>query len=137
MRSFNYLLMAAALGGTVTFSQAHESQTGQDYTKYRQRNGTSCCSGHDCRPTRYEVKADGTLVMFPEARAVSIPHDRITQMPSDDGLGHWCGVLHRNGAATTFCAILPLQAASKEVPGVTTASAHGTTRPGSHFDHHH
>ena len=73
MKSFNIFLMSLALGGSMSFSQAHESSTGQDYTKYRQRNGMSCCSGHDCRPARYEVKSDGTLVMFPEGRPVSIP----------------------------------------------------------------
>jgi hypothetical protein len=124
MRSFNIVLMALALGGSITFSQAHESSTGQDYSKYRQRNGMSCCSGHDCRPARYEVKSDGTLVMFPEGRPVPIPGDRVTQMPSDDGLGHWCGVLHGNGGATTFCAILPLQAATNGPPAATAASAH-------------
>ena len=124
MRSFVTLLMAAALGGSLSFSQAHESHTGQDYTKYRQRNGMSCCSGHDCQPTRYEVKSDGALVMFPQGRPVSIPGDRVTLMPSDDGLAHWCGVLHRDGGVTTFCAILPLQAASKGAPAVTAAAAH-------------
>ena len=88
MRSFITVLMAAALGGTISLSQAHESPTGQDYTKYRQRNGMSCCSGHDCRPARYETRSDGALVMFPEGRTVAVPSDRVTQMPSDDGLAH-------------------------------------------------
>jgi len=109
-------LTSAAVGGGLCFPQAHEAQTGQDYTKYRQRNGMSCCGGHDCRPTRYELRPDGSVVMFPEGRAVSIPGDRVTQEPSDDGLGHWCGVLHGNGSATTFCAILPLHAANKDAP---------------------
>jgi len=109
-------LTSAAVGGGLSFPQAHEAQTGQDYTKYRQRNGMSCCGGHDCRPARYELRPDGSVVMFPEGRAVSIPGDRVTQEPSDDGLGHWCGVLHGNGSATTFCAILPLHAASKDAP---------------------
>ena len=116
MRFFLVALMSAALGAGVSIPQAHESQTGQDYSKYRQRNGMSCCSGHDCRPARYELKPDGSVVMFPEGRAVTIPGDRVTQEPSDDGLGHWCGVLHGNGSATTFCAILPLHAASKDRP---------------------
>ena len=124
MKSLMIALTTAALAGSVSFSQAHEAQTGQDYTKFRQRNGMSCCSGHDCRPTRYEVKADGTLLMFPDGRAVSVPGDRVTQQPSDDGLGHWCGVLHGNGGATTFCAILPLQAASGEAPAPRAASLH-------------
>jgi len=116
MRLFLVALMSAALGAGLSVPQAHESLTGQDYTKYRQRNGMSCCSGHDCRPARYELKPDGSVVMFPEGRAVSIPGDRVTQEPSDDGLGHWCGVLHNNGSATTFCAILPLHAARKDGP---------------------
>ncbi|HSR82513.1 MAG TPA: hypothetical protein VLL28_17210 [Hyphomicrobiaceae bacterium] len=112
MRFVIVALTSALLGAGLCFPQAHEAQTGQDYTKYRQRNGMSCCSGHDCRPARYELKPDGSVVMYPEGRAVSIPGDRVTQDPSDDGLAHWCGVLHGNGSATTFCAILPLHAAS-------------------------
>jgi hypothetical protein len=112
MRFLFIVLTIALLGAGLCFPQAHEAQTGQDYTKYRQRNGMSCCSGHDCRPARYELKPDGSVVMYPEGRAVSIPGDRVTQDPSDDGLAHWCGVLHGNGSATTFCAILPLHAAS-------------------------
>jgi hypothetical protein len=118
--------MAAALAGSMCFfqpnSQAHEAQTGQDYTKYRQRNGMSCCSGQDCRPTRYEVKADGSVVMFPDGTPVSVPGDRVTQEPSEDGMGHWCGILHGNGGATTYCAILPLHAASRDTPATQTAS---------------
>jgi len=120
MRFFLVALMSFALGAGVSVPQAHESQTGQDYTKYRQRNGMSCCSGHDCRPARYELKPDGSVVMFPEGRAVSIPRDRVTEEPSDDGLGHWCGVLHGNGSATTFCAILPLHAAHRDGPAAVT-----------------
>jgi hypothetical protein len=122
MRFLIVALASALLGAGLCFPQAHEAQTGQDYTKYRQRNGMSCCSGHDCRPARYELKPDGSVVMFPEGRAVSIPGDRVTQDPSDDGLGHWCGVLHGNGSATTFCAILPLHAASKDAPASAPAS---------------
>src|SRR5262245_60717760 len=118
MRFFIVALTSALLAAGVCFPQAHEAQTGQDYTKYRQRNGMSCCSGHDCRPARYELKPDGSVVMFPEGRAVTIPGDRVTQEPSDDGLGHWCGVLHGNGSATTFCAILPRHAASKDRPAL-------------------
>jgi len=99
--------VAAVLG--VSTSWAHRSHSGQDYTKYRQPNGISCCSGHDCRPTRYELRPDGTIMMFPEEVAVAIPRDRINQLPSDDGQAHWCGVVSRTGQATTFCAILPLQ----------------------------
>ena len=112
MRFVVIALTSVLLGAGLCFPQAHEAQTGQDYTKYRQRNGMSCCSGHDCRPARYELKPDGSVVMYPDGRAVSIPGDRVTQDPSDDGLAHWCGVLHGNGSATTFCAILPLHAAS-------------------------
>ena len=112
----HYMIVAltgAVLGACLSPPQAHEAETGQDYSKYRQRNGMSCCSGHDCRPTRYELKPDGSVVMFPEGWAVSIPGDRVIEDPSDDGLAHWCGVLHRNGSATTFCAILPLHAAGR------------------------
>jgi len=137
MRFFIVALTSALLGAGLCFPQAHEAQTGQDYTKYRQRNGMSCCSGHDCRPARYELKPDGSVVMYPEGRPVSIPGDRVTQDPSDDGLAHWCGVLHGNGSATTFCAILPLHAASgasHEVPASAAPSAglsaSGLTPPG-------
>ena len=123
MRFFIVALTSALLGAGLCFPQAHEAQTGQDYTKYRQRNGMSCCSGHDCRPARYELKPDGTVMMFPEGRAVSIPGDRVTQDPSDDGLAHWCGVLHGNGSATTFCAILPLHAVSEGEPASAAPSS--------------
>jgi hypothetical protein len=122
MRYMIATLTSALMGACLSSPQAHEAQTGQDYTKYRQRNGMSCCSGHDCRPTRYELRPDGSLVMFPEGRAISIPGDRVTEDPSDDGLAHWCGVLHRNGGATTFCAILPLHAA-KSTPNSSPKSA--------------
>src|SRR5262249_21459283 len=112
MRYMLATLTCAVMGACLSSPQAHEAQSGQDYTKYHQRNGMSCCRGHDCRPTPYELRRDGRVVMFPEGRAVSIPGDRVTQDPSDDGLAHWCGVLHRNGGATTFCAILPLHAAN-------------------------
>jgi hypothetical protein len=140
MRFLIVALTSALLGAGLCSPRAHEAQTGQDYTKYRQRNGMSCCSGHDCRPARYELKPDGSVVMYPEGRAVSIPGDRVTQDPSDDGLAHWCGVLHGNGSATTFCAILPLHAASgashdappsgAPAPGLTPVSARreGATR---------
>jgi len=118
---------SAVLGAGLGFPRAHEAQTGQDYTKYRQRNGMSCCSGHDCRPARYELKPDGSVMMFPEGRAVSIPGDRVTQDPSDDGLAHWCGVLHSNGTATTFCAILPLHAVSEDAPASAAPSLSGLT----------
>jgi hypothetical protein len=126
MRFLIVALTSALMGAGLSFPQAHEAQTGQDYTKYRQRNGMSCCSGHDCRPARYEVKPDGSVVMYPEGRPVSIPGDRVTQDPSDDGLAHWCGVLHGNGSATTFCAILPLHAASEDAPA-SAAPAPGVT----------
>ena len=131
MRFFIVALTSALLGAGLCFPQAHEAQTGQDYTKYRQRNGMSCCSGHDCRPARYELKPDGSVVMYPEGRPVSIPGDRVTQDPSDDGLAHWCGVLHGNGSATTFCAILPLHAASGASPvPASAAPSPGLTLPG-------
>jgi hypothetical protein len=123
MRYMVATLTSAIMGACLSCPQAHEAQTGQDYTKYRQRNGVSCCGGQDCRPTRYELRPDGSLVMFPEGRAVSIPGDRVTQDPSDDGLAHWCGVLHRNGGATTFCAILPLHAAGKSAPATPPAGS--------------
>jgi hypothetical protein len=123
MMPWRAALAAAALGAGIHLAWAHDSHTGQDYTKYRQRNGASCCNGHDCRPTRFEVRSDGALVMFPEGRAVSVPGDRVNQEPSDDGLAHWCGVLHRNGEATTFCAILPVQSAAR--PGMRTAVLSG------------
>src|SRR5260221_7781343 len=122
VRSFIIVLTAAAFAAIVSLSQAHEAPSGQDYNKYHQRNGMSCCSGHDCRPTRYEVKSDGSVVMFPDGRAVSVPGDRVTQEPSDDGMGHWCGVLHGNGGATTFCAILPRQGVSNPLPTFAAAS---------------
>ena len=108
---------ALALAGTglcIAAAGAHESHTGQDYSKYRQSNGASCCNGEDCRPAKYEYRRDGTLVMYPEGREVSIPGDRVNSMPSDDGMAHWCGVLHRNGEITTFCAILPVQSTQRD-----------------------
>jgi hypothetical protein len=121
MRTCRVAITAAGLLVGANVAVAHDSHTGQDYTKYRQRNGASCCNGHDCRPTRYEVRSDGAVVMFPEGRAVSVPGDRVNQKPSDDGMAHWCGVLHRNGEATTFCAILPVQSASR--PGAARVAA--------------
>jgi len=121
-----HLLAATMTAGLIgaTAVGAHTSSTGQDYSKYRQPNGASCCSGFDCRPARYEVRPDGTIVMFPDERPVPIPRERIVQPPSDDGLAHWCGALHRDGRATTFCAILPHQNAA--APGRRHASAGGT-----------
>ncbi|HWB44041.1 MAG TPA: hypothetical protein VG900_01250 [Hyphomicrobiaceae bacterium] len=109
--SLKIALAATVIALSCSFSLAHRAVTGQDYTKYRQRNGMSCCSGHDCRPAKYEIRKDGTIVMFPDGRAVVIPADRVNQLPSDDGLGHWCGLLNRDGSATTFCAILPSRTA--------------------------
>jgi hypothetical protein len=127
MKPFILILAAAAFAFGVSVGMAHEAPTGQDYSKYRQPNGASCCSGHDCRPVHYEFKPDGTLVMFPEGQPVPIPGDRVSHMPSDDGRGHWCGVLHQNGQSTTYCAILPLQSADVRTiaPKLALATAPG------------
>ena len=99
-----------------SLAQAHVSSTGQDYMKFRQKSGLPCCDGKDCRPTRYHLNGDGSAVMFPEGRRVEIPRGDLHQERSEDGHAHWCGVVYPNGEIKTFCAILPLQTASVDLP---------------------
>lgn len=102
-------LHLAMIGVLALPGVAHEAVTGQDYSKFRQRNGASCCSGQDCRPVRYQIRPDGAVVMFPNDRPVVVPQNRLNEQFSDDGFAHWCGVIAPGGNAYTFCAILPRQ----------------------------
>lgn len=110
MRSFGTLLLTA----TLTFSgsvSAHQSKSGQDYTKFKQPNGQSCCNGHDCRPVDYSYR-NGELVMYPDNMPVIVPSDRLINRSSDDGQAHWCGVRLDGKTTITFCAILPYEGVS-------------------------
>jgi len=121
-RSAVLLVSAAAFNASgINPAFAHEAATGQNYEKFRQPNGASCCNDRDCRPVNFVTRADGVL-MFPDGRPVAVPNDRISRLPSDDGLAHWCGVLRPNGEATTYCAILPLQAAQIDNPDRSATS---------------
>lgn len=93
---------------------AHTSATGQDYSKYRRKNGASCCNEKDCRPTRYQREADGSITMYPDGQSVNVPRHLINPLPSDDGNAHWCGKIYDDQHHLTFCAILPEQVV--EVP---------------------
>ena len=95
---------------------AHEAPSGQDYTKFRQPNGTSCCNGHDCRPVDFRLHPDGTVTMFPEGQTVVVPRQLLNEQPSDDGLAHWCGIVMPGGGIRTFCAILPRQTSFRSIP---------------------
>lgn len=87
----------------------HQADGGQDYSKFRQRNGSSCCNAQDCRPVRYQVRPDGSVLMFPDGQPVVVVPQLLNEQPSDDGHAHWCGLLMPGGLAQTFCAILPRQ----------------------------
>jgi hypothetical protein len=126
MRNLTPALILLILSTTPTFS--HEAATGQDYSKYRQPNGASCCNGRDCRPVAYEMRSDGSVVMYPAGQVVVVPRARINKMPSKDGLGHWCGFMLPTGGAMTFCAILPMQVSrlpEVERSFTTAAICHG------------
>ena len=103
-----------------TSAETHRTTSGQDYSKYRQKNGASCCNGRDCRPVRYSVRPDGSVVMFPDGRGVVVEQRQLNQKPSDDGRAHWCGVMLPGGGPVTFCAILPRQMTRWEGPSALT-----------------
>lgn len=111
--------IACAMLGTLlaTSSTAHVGETGQDYRKYRQKNGIPCCTKDDCRPTTFSYEPDGTLVMYPEGHKVVVPRTRLHERPSDDGGAHWCGQFLPSGESLTFCAILPQQSVQQSPSG--------------------
>ncbi|MGE3918406.1 MAG: hypothetical protein AB7F78_22155 [Hyphomicrobiaceae bacterium] len=106
--------MLAALVGSP--AEAHQGSTGQDYTKFRQQNGASCCNAQDCRPVGYRLRPDGDVVMYPEGRAIIVPQRLLNETPSDDGRAHWCGIRLPSGNLQTFCAILPRQMTRWQAP---------------------
>ena len=106
-----------------TSAEAHRAASGQDYSKYRQKNGASCCDGRDCRPAGYSVRPDGSVVMFPDGRGVVVEQRQLNEKPSDDGRAHWCGVMLPGGNPVTFCAILPRQMTRWEKPSAPTRGA--------------
>ena len=97
----------AALLLTVSPGYAHKAASGQDYSKYRQPNGMSCCNDEDCRPVDYSLGLDGKLLMYPGGRRIEVPRSLVNPLASEDGKGHWCGILSESGDVMTFCAILP------------------------------
>lgn len=106
----DHLAMTCALACVCAMpASAHRADSGQDYSKFRQRNGTSCCNGEDCRPVRYQVRPDGSVVMFPNGQPVVVMPQLLNEQPSDDGHAHWCGLILPGGLAQTYCAILPRQ----------------------------
>jgi hypothetical protein len=105
---FAAISMVLVASGPISTAMGHESTTGQDYRRFTQPNGLSCCSNRDCRPATYQHTSDG-LVMFPDGRRVRVPREKVIPTPSDDGNAHWCGVFLPGGDAATFCAILPPQ----------------------------
>ncbi|MEZ5843872.1 MAG: hypothetical protein R3D27_09070 [Hyphomicrobiaceae bacterium] len=108
-----WLKLTVVLTGFAPAALAHTTHTGQSYDKYKRPNGASCCSGHDCRPTRYEYDSKGALIMFPEGRRVVVPRHLLNRLPSDDSNAHWCGLIDSRGQPYTFCAILPMQAVER------------------------
>jgi hypothetical protein len=98
----SHLVISTALltAGLSTTVWAHESATGQDYRRFTQPNGLSCCSNRDCRPATYRHTSDG-LVMFPDGRRVRVPRDKVIPTPSDDGNTHRCRVFLPGGDAAT------------------------------------
>ncbi len=114
------ILLATALMATVLpgLASAHQSASGQDYSRFRQSNGASCCDGRDCRPVSHQLRPDGSVVMFPDGRAVVVERDRLNPRSSDDGQAHWCGIVVPGGSALTFCAILPRQMSRLETPQI-------------------
>lgn len=114
--------IAFALTGCViaTSAVAHRATSGQDYSKYRQQNGASCCDGKDCRPVDYMVRPDGSVIMFPEGRGIVVEQRQLNEKSSEDGRAHWCGVLAPSGSPITFCAILPRQMTRWEIPRAPT-----------------
>jgi hypothetical protein len=103
-----------------TAAEAHRSTSEQDYSKYRQKNGASCCNGKDCRPVGYAVRPDGSVIMFPDGQGVVVEQRLLNEKPSDDGRAHWCGIVIPGASPVTFCAILPRQTTRWEKPSAPT-----------------
>jgi hypothetical protein len=104
-----FALIVVTIGALALPAAAHEAETGQDYSKFRQRNGSSCCSDQDCRRVRYQVRPDGAVVMYPNDQPVIVPQNLLNERYSDDGYAHWCGLIVPGRGAYTYCAILPRQ----------------------------
>ncbi len=114
-------LIACVLTFSVaTSAEAHRSWSDQDYSKYRQKNGASCCDGRGCRPVDYFVRPDGSVIMFPDRQGVVVKQGLLNEKPSDDGRAHWCGIVTPGASPITFCAILPRQMTRWKRPSAPT-----------------
>jgi hypothetical protein len=133
MNSTSFALCATAIVAAFApaLASAHDAASGQDYSRFRQPNGASCCDGRDCRPVAYQLRPDGSVVMFPDGRAVVVERDRLNSRSSDDGQAHWCGIVIPGGSAMTFCAILPRQLTRLEIVPTLTVVAAGGVLPGT------
>jgi hypothetical protein len=80
------------------------------YGTLTNRQGISCCGGHDCRPAHYRITANG-VEMLVEGRWIVVPDETVNYRTlsgdtGETGGGHWCGVTGGLGSLT-FCAIPP------------------------------
>lgn len=61
------------------------------YQTLKQPNsGISCCNKQDCRPTEARMLPDGTIEAMKDGRWVTIPPEKILNVPSPDLNSHIC-----------------------------------------------
>lgn len=93
---------------------AHVSQTGMDYTRYKDRNGAPCCDYTDCRPADDFVDATerGQVRLLIDGQWIDVPRAFVVAERAPDGRAHWCGGRyftnsHLGWAPLPWCVILP------------------------------
>ena len=87
----NRLTLLLALGAAPAL--AHVSDTGMDYTLYRDHAGTPCCDDRDCRPADdfVDVRERGQVRLLIEGQWIDVPRAIVVAEDAHDGRAHWCG----------------------------------------------
>lgn len=86
---------------------------GVDYSRYRDRNGASCCNDRDCRPADDFVDAGERDVRLRiDGQWIDVPRSYVVAERSRDGRAHWCGGRyftnsHLGWQPLPHCVILP------------------------------
>lgn len=78
------------------------------YLKLHDKNGKSCCSNQDCRPTSDRIQ-NGKVQVIIDGEWIDVPKDKILPKPSPDLGTHVCAPYQPNASypkGHIFCVIL-------------------------------
>jgi hypothetical protein len=96
---------------------AHVTDSGMDYTRYRDRSGAPCCDHTDCRPADdfVDVRERGQVRLSIDGQWIDVPRAVVVAEDAPDGRAHWCAGRyftnsHLGWLPLPRCVILPPRA---------------------------